>query len=59
MYGVAIFDLIVGLLSGPNIFLIIMAGSVLISSSSVAAFILKQSPEKDKLSNSGENQYGI
>ncbi len=45
MYIAAIFNLIVGFLSGPNYFLIVMAGSIFFSSTSISAYIIKKSTE--------------
>ncbi|WP_371801855.1 hypothetical protein [Candidatus Lokiarchaeum ossiferum] len=59
MFCTAIFDLIVGLLSGPNYFLILMAGSLIVSSSGISALIIKQSTEILDVTNLGEEQNGI
>ncbi|UYP46291.1 hypothetical protein NEF87_002576 [Candidatus Lokiarchaeum ossiferum] len=59
MFCTAIFDLIVGLISGPNYFLILMAGSLIVSSSGISALIIKQSTEILDVTNLGEEQNGI
>ena len=59
MFCTAIFDLIVGLLSGPNYFLILMAGSLITSSSGISALLIKQSTESSEIVQPGENQNGI
>ena len=58
MFCSAIFDLIVGLLSGPNYFLILMAGSLIASSSGISALLIRQSSESTEIVQNGDKSNG-